>query len=101
MFSLNFLYYSRNKVFGKQLQFEEGYLMAKLIFDVKNMKCGGCVSAIEAALAEIDGVKEIEVSLDRHQATVVSTLADDLAGDHVAESIAKVITDAGFPATIV
>lgn len=75
--------------------------MTKLIFDVKNMKCGGCVSAIEAALAEIDGVKEIQVSLDAHQASVTSTLADDLAGDQLADSIAKVISDAGFPATLV
>lgn len=66
--------------------------MTKMIFSVENMKCGGCVTAIETALNNLDGVEDINVSLEEHQATVSSS--------RTAEEIAKVITDAGFPATL-
>jgi len=60
-------------------------------FSVSNMKCGGCVSAIEDALKAVSGVESVVVSLDEHSGKVTGSLnADD---------IAKIITDAGFPAT--
>ena len=61
-------------------------------FSVSNMKCGGCVSAIEGALKGLVGVESFTVSLDDHKAVVTTSLA--------ADEIAKTITDAGFPATL-
>lgn len=66
--------------------------MTQLIFLVENMKCGGCVTAIETALNTLDGVYDINVSLENKQAIVTSTKS--------AEEIAKTITDAGFPASL-
>ena len=66
--------------------------MNKLIFKVEKMKCGGCVSAIETALNTLDGIDEVNVSLETHQASVNTTQSADV--------IAKVISDAGFPATL-
>ena len=38
--------------------------MEKIILNVDGMSCEHCVNAIENALNELDGVEEIEVSLD-------------------------------------
>lgn len=66
--------------------------MAKLTFVIEKMKCAGCVAAIETALNALDGVEDINVSLEEHQAT--------LSSSKPADGIAKTITDAGFPATL-
>jgi len=58
---------------------------------VANMKCNGCVLAIESALKEVKNIDDIRVSLDKQQASVSTSLSS--------EEIAKIITDAGFPAT--
>lgn len=67
--------------------------MAKMVFSIENMKCAGCVAAIETVLSACDGVEDISVSLEEHQATVSSSKS--------AKDIAKVITDAGFPAKLI
>ena len=59
-------------------------------FDISNMKCGGCVSVVEAALKELSDTEVIEVSLENHNAVVITS--------KTAEEIADVITAAGFPA---
>ena len=33
-------------------------------FTVKNVKCGGCVSAIENGLKELPGVSDVEVTIE-------------------------------------
>jgi len=33
-------------------------------FTVKNVKCGGCVSAIENGLKELPGVNDVEVTIE-------------------------------------
>ncbi len=37
---------------------------------VTGMSCGGCVSIVTKALNAVDGVEEVSVSLDQHEATV-------------------------------
>lgn len=63
----------------------------KYIFDVSNMKCGGCVSAVQAALDELGGTESIEVSLEENKAVVLS--------EKSAQDIINVLTGIGFPAT--
>lgn len=65
--------------------------MEKIIFAIENMKCAGCVSAIETALKTLDGIEDLNVSLENHQATLSTSIP--------AAEIANVITDAGFSAT--
>ena len=66
--------------------------MNKLTFKIEKMKCAGCVSAIETALNTLDGIEAVKVSLETHQASVNTTQSPEI--------IAKVISDAGFPATL-
>jgi len=62
-----------------------------ITLNVTNMKCGGCVSAVEQALLAVDGVASATVSLD--DANAVVTGSADI------ELLVKASTDAGFPAT--
>ncbi len=47
--------------------------MSSEIFTVKNVKCGGCVSAIENGLKEIPGVERVEVIIDGGKVTVTGS----------------------------
>jgi len=60
------------------------------LFNVENMKCGGCSSNVEKALADISGVESVTVDLEAKTVSV--------EGEIDAANIAKVITDAGYPA---
>lgn len=64
----------------------------ELVFNVANMKCGGCVSAVESAIKALNDTDVVEVSLDAKRAVVNSDLN--------ADEIAKAITDAGYPAEL-
>lgn len=44
--------------------------MASEQFTVQNVKCGGCVSAIENGLKELPGVESVEVTIEGGQVTV-------------------------------
>ena len=61
-------------------------------FSVSNMKCGGCVANVRKALEQADGVDSFEVDLDNAEATVT--------GSADAAAIARIITDAGYPAEV-
>lgn len=39
-------------------------------FNVKNVKCGGCVSAIENGLKELPGIESVEVTIEEGEVTV-------------------------------
>lgn len=62
----------------------------KQVFNVQNMKCMGCVSAVKAAVEPLEGVASVEVDLEDGTATV--------DGEFDAAQVAQVITDAGYPA---
>lgn len=62
----------------------------KQVFNVQNMKCMGCVSAVKAALEPLDGVTSVEVDLEGGSATV--------EGDFDAADVAQAISNAGYPA---
>ncbi len=62
----------------------------KQVFNVQNMKCMGCVSAVKAAVEPLDGVQSVEVDLEGATATV--------EGEFDAAAVAAAITAAGYPA---
>jgi len=64
----------------------------EMVFSVSNMKCAGCVSAVEDAVKALDGIGEVNVSLEKNQAIIKSS--------ETANALIKVITDAGFPAKL-
>ncbi len=40
------------------------------VFQVRNVRCQGCVTAIREGLAELAGVDEVEVSIEEGRVTV-------------------------------
>ena len=44
--------------------------METITLGIKGMTCGGCVASVQRALKALDGVGEVDVSLEREQATI-------------------------------
>ena len=44
--------------------------MQSMTFDVHGMSCGGCVGSVKRALQKVDGVSDVDVSLNPGQAIV-------------------------------
>jgi copper chaperone CopZ len=65
------------------------------VFNVGNLTCGSCVSNVQRALKGLDGVGAVEVSVTAGRSQVEY---DRQRTD--AETIARTITAAGYPATI-
>ena len=64
----------------------------EVVLTVSNMKCAGCVAAVEEAVQTLNGIEEVNVSLEKHQAIIKSS--------ETAGALIKVITKAGFPAKL-
>jgi len=61
------------------------------VFNVEKMMCGGCEANVKKALADVANIDSVEVDLDAKTVTVEGAI--DSA------EIAKIITDAGYPAS--
>jgi len=61
------------------------------VFNVEKMMCGGCEANVKKALANVAEIDGVEVDLAAKTVTV--------EGDINADDIAKIISDAGYPAT--
>ena len=61
----------------------------KQIFEVENIKCGGCVNSIKTALLKLSGVNEIDVDKDIDTITIT--------GDVNREVVLKKLNDLGYP----
>ncbi|GAB3796921.1 copper chaperone CopZ [Virgibacillus kimchii] len=59
--------------------------------NVKGMSCGHCVSSVEGALKELNGVKNVQVSLENGKVTL--DYDDNLIND---DQITVAIEDAGY-----
>ncbi|NIQ11434.1 MAG: hypothetical protein GWO23_18015, partial [Gammaproteobacteria bacterium] len=64
-------------------------------YQIDKLTCGSCVSNIESALANVDGVGSVEVNLTSNRGRVTY---DPSEVDSTV--IAATITDAGYPATL-
>ncbi len=60
-------------------------------FDVQNVKCGGCASAIADGLKPLDGVDEVEVNIDNGHVSIHGNALPE-------EAILDKLTTLGFPA---
>jgi copper chaperone len=67
--------------------------MQTLHFDVSGMTCGGCTSSVQRALSQLDGVSQVEVSLNPGSASV--TIEPAVVS---AAQIEAVFDDLGFDA---
>jgi len=62
-------------------------------FDVEKMTCATCPIAVRKAMQRIDGVKQVEVSLENESAVVTYDPSVTTAAE-----IGQASTDVGFPA---
>ncbi len=70
--------------------------LQQVTLEVKNMSCGMCKYTIENALKQVKGVKSVEVDMEQKKAVVSFDPAT--VG---AETLAKAVTDAGYPASVI
>ncbi|MCF6210635.1 MAG: heavy-metal-associated domain-containing protein [Gammaproteobacteria bacterium] len=61
-------------------------------FFIQGMKCGGCISNAEKALAGVPGFVSAEFNLDAGTAKVV--------GGVDPQAVCQVLTEAGYPAVV-
>ena len=65
--------------------------MKNITLDVEGMSCDHCVSAITGGLMDLDGVKEVNVSLEK--GTVFASFEEDKVSE---ERIKNTIDDLGY-----
>ena len=46
--------------------------MTALIFDVENIKCGGCENSIRKGLSSIAGVSEVQIDREQQRITLMA-----------------------------
>lgn len=68
--------------------------MENTLIKVGGMSCGGCVKSVTGVLKALDGVVEVEVSLEKAEAAV--TFEPTLVSR---EALTNAIADAGFDAS--
>ncbi|MDE1941644.1 MAG: heavy-metal-associated domain-containing protein [Betaproteobacteria bacterium] len=65
--------------------------MATTTLNVHGMTCGGCVSSVKRALANLPGVRQTDVSLEKNQASI-----DYDPAQVSSEQLMAAIRDAGY-----
>ena len=68
---------------------------SKIEVDVGGMTCGGCVSRLERALSEVEGVESVAVTLEPGKAMVVGKVSSQI----IEEAIIQTGFDVGRPST--
>lgn len=69
----------------------------KYIFQVENIKCGGCTNTIATKLREIDGVKDVTVNLGAQEVTV--SAESEIQAD-MRSKLAKKLARLGYPEAV-
>ena len=62
-----------------------------LVMKINGMHCEGCTSSIKEALASLDGVTKVSISLEKKKATI--NFDDEKVSQ---EKLKKTITERGF-----
>ena len=73
-----------------QKEFGEDLTMEKITLKIEGMMCQHCQKHVHDALAKMDGVENVEVSLEKNSAEVTANKKISL------DDFAKVISDAGY-----
>lgn len=67
--------------------------MTKKIITVEGMHCNHCASSVEKTVAELDGVKEAKVNLDKK--TCTAKLSGEVSDDAIKDAVKEI----GFEVT--
>jgi copper chaperone len=63
------------------------------VLDVQGMTCGHCVRAVTQEVSELDGVRGVDVVLQRDKASTVTVVSDR---DLDAEALRAAVDEAGY-----
>nr|WP_314740482.1 heavy metal-associated domain-containing protein [uncultured Haemophilus sp.] len=63
-----------------------------IILKLDGLHCGNCVKSVEKALREVDGVKNVSVTLESQQAVI--------EGDVNPQALIAAVDDIGFEASL-
>ena len=69
--------------------------MQSMTFDIHGMTCGGCVGSVKRALQKVDGVSDVDVSLNPGKAIVNADVSQAAAAQ-----ILAAITTLGYQANL-
>lgn len=69
--------------------------MGKIALQISGMRCAGCVGEVGQAIAAVDGVTDVDVSLDEGRAIVQT-----LQAEPTPEPMVAAVREAGFEATV-
>ena len=69
--------------------------METITIGIKGMTCGGCVAAVQRALQGLEGVRKVEVSLERGDARVEYS-----PGQVNVDRLRAAVEDAGFDVAV-
>lgn len=64
-----------------------------MLFNVENIKCGGCVNSIQSKLLEVEGVSNVSIDIE-NGAVDINTASDE---NKLREMLAKKLHDMGYP----
>ena len=64
-----------------------------MIFEVDNIKCGGCANSINQKLLKVDGVQEVSVDIEKGQ---ISVITDDHS-ELFKQSVSARLQSMGYP----
>lgn len=71
-------------------------MIKKITLSIPEISCSHCTSSIDAALRELDGIKSVESSVEKREATV------EFASEIISEgAIIEIIDDIGFAAEVI
>lgn len=65
----------------------------KMIFNVENIKCGGCANSIQSKIKEIDGVSDVDVDIENGVVDIKVSNEDE----STRELLGKKLHDMGYP----
>ena len=71
--------------------------MTSLIFDVENIKCGGCENSIRKGLSSIAGVSEVQIDREQQRITLLANQAERSAIADKLRSVSNLISPAPRP----
>ena len=84
------------EITGEQASYEGNDDLSKVVLDVSNMSCSGCIATIKASLSDIEGIKDIlvDVSSGKTEVYYDSKKLEDIS------RIEGAITASGYPAKV-
>ena len=68
--------------------------MQEHIFEVENIRCGGCAHTITSKLKAVAGVQDVDIDIDAQKVTIAADSTDEHG---TRQALRKVLVKLGYP----